>query len=97
MHSPWTAPLARVVDSPMAMDYARLLDDLQTESAVLDARLGGLTRAHWSLDTPAAGWTIADQVSHLAFFDDAATLSGVDPDRFRIEADGLIATGRDFA
>ena len=81
----------------MAIDYPGLLEDLEVESAVLDARLAGLTHVRWDLQTPAAEWTIADQVSHLAFFDDAATLSGVDPDRFRIEADGLIATGVDFA
>jgi uncharacterized protein (TIGR03084 family) len=81
----------------MAIDYSGLLEDLEAESAVLDARLAGLTQGQWVLDTPAEGWTIADQVSHLAFFDDAATLSGVDPDRFRIEADELMATGVDFA
>jgi uncharacterized protein (TIGR03084 family) len=81
----------------MAIDFRGLLEDLGAETAVLDAMLAGLTRSRWQLDTPAENWTIADQVSHLAFFDDAATLSGVDPDRFRIESDELMATGVDFA
>ena len=81
----------------MAIDFPELLEDLKAESAVLDARLNGLSPAQWSLDTPAEGWRIADQVSHLAYFDDAASLSSVDPDRFRIEADELMATGHDFA
>ena len=35
--------------------------------------------------TPAEGWTVADQVSHLAYFDDVAVQSATDPDAFRAE------------
>jgi uncharacterized protein (TIGR03084 family) len=81
----------------MAIDFPGLLEDLAAESAELDARLVGLTPEQWNLDTPAQGWTIADQVSHLAYFDDAATLSSADADRFRADADELMALGVDFA
>ena len=73
----------------MAIDLPELLEDLEAESAELDVRLDGLTPEQWNLDTPAPGWTIADQVSHLAYFDDAAALSSADADRFRTDADDL--------
>jgi uncharacterized protein (TIGR03084 family) len=65
-----------------------LADDLAAESAELRAMLAGLDAAGWRRDTPAEGWTIADQVSHLAYFDDAAVRSAVEPDAFRAELEG---------
>jgi uncharacterized protein (TIGR03084 family) len=56
-----------------------------------------LAEKDWARDTPAAGWTIRDQISHLAFFDEAATLSATDPERFRVEAGQLITDGPDAA
>ena len=81
----------------MAIDLPELLEDLEAESAELDVRLDGLTPEQWNLDTPAPGWTIADQVSHLAYFDDAAALSSADADRFRTDADDLMGMDVDFA
>jgi uncharacterized protein (TIGR03084 family) len=63
-----------------------LLDDLLAETDVLTAMLAPLDDAGWDRPTPAAGWAIRDQVSHLAWFDDAATLAATDADRFRAEA-----------
>jgi uncharacterized protein (TIGR03084 family) len=63
-----------------------LLDDLIAETDVLTAMLAPLDDAGWDRPTPAAGWAIRDQVSHLAWFDDAATLAATDPGRFRAEA-----------
>lgn len=80
----------------MAADLTALVDDLVDESAVLQKILMPLTSGQWRQATPAEGWTIADQVSHLAFFDEATLLSLVDPDRFRTEAEELIAGGMDF-
>jgi uncharacterized protein (TIGR03084 family) len=81
----------------MAIDFPGLLKDLGAESAEFDERLARLTPERWTLDTPAPGWTVADQVSHLAYFDDATALSSTDSDRFRIEADELMAMDIDFA
>jgi uncharacterized protein (TIGR03084 family) len=70
-----------------------LADDLAAESAELRALLVVLDEPGWRRATPAEGWTIADQVSHLAHFDDVAVQSAVDPEAFRamlrqIEAGG---------
>ncbi|QEN15376.1 TIGR03084 family metal-binding protein [Mycolicibacterium sp. ELW1] len=80
----------------MGLDYPALLDDLREESDQLTTHLRDLTERHWDLPTPAAGWTIRDQVSHLAFFDDTARMAMSDPDRFRAEANRLMAGGMDF-
>jgi uncharacterized protein (TIGR03084 family) len=80
----------------MATDLRSLLDDLTAESAALDAILGPLQPRQWRLPTPAAGWSIADQVSHLAYFDETTLLSVVDPERFRRDAEALVAAGDDF-
>jgi uncharacterized protein (TIGR03084 family) len=68
-----------------------LLDDLLAETDVLTAMLGPLDDAGFDRPTPAAGWAIRDQLSHLAWFDDAAALAATDPDRFRAEAATLPA------
>jgi uncharacterized protein (TIGR03084 family) len=80
----------------MPADLGPLLDDLAAESAVVDALLAPLTPADWARPTPAAGWTIADQVSHLAYFDDVTLVSITKPDRFRREAEALAADGDDY-
>jgi uncharacterized protein (TIGR03084 family) len=83
----------------MPVSMADLADDLTAESAVLRELLAGLDEPGWRQDTPAAGWTIADQVSHLAHFDEAAVSSATEPDAFteqqaRIEAEGGIDPDR---
>ncbi|MTE16732.1 TIGR03084 family metal-binding protein [Nocardia aurantiaca] len=80
----------------MAFDISGLCDDLRVESAGLIAVLEGLSPDQWRLDTPAVGWTIADQISHLAYFDDAAALALTSPERFRAAAAALVARGDDF-
>ena len=80
----------------MPVDMAALLADLQAESAALDAILAPLRPEQYLLPTPAAGWCVADQVSHLAFFDEAALLAAVDPGQFRVEAAEMIALGPGF-
>ena len=46
--------------------------------------------------TPAPGWSIHDQVTHLAYFDETAALAATDPDRFRAEAAELMLLGGTF-
>jgi uncharacterized protein (TIGR03084 family) len=75
---------------------AALLADLVAESSALREILDPLPPPRWRLPTPAANWSIADQVSHLAFFDEAALASMTDPERFRRDAAALAAVGDDF-
>lgn len=80
----------------MGLDYPGLLADLRHESDELVSCLSGLSAEQWRLPTPATGWSIQDQISHLAFFDDTARLALNDPERFRREANALIMGGMDF-
>ena len=80
----------------MAVDLAGLVADLAAETADLDALLAAVPAPGWRTPTPADGWTIADQVSHLAFFDAAATLAATDAERFRAERAELTALGEDY-
>lgn len=80
----------------MGLDYGALLADLRQESDQLTRCLATLSPQQWDQATPAAGWSVRDQVSHLAFFDDATRLSLTEPQKFRSTADRLIAGGMDF-
>ena len=80
----------------MALDFAKLLADLRHESDGLLACLDGLRTDQWEKRTPAQGWAIRDQVSHLAYFDDVAYLAITDAAGFQLVADGLVSNGTDF-
>ena len=73
-----------------------LVDDLTAESTALRQVLAGLPAADWARPTPADGWTVTDEVTHLAYFDDVTRLSVTDPERFTSEAGLLAADGDDF-
>jgi uncharacterized protein (TIGR03084 family) len=84
----------------MPVSMSGLADDLAEESAVLRALLVPLDEAGWRRDTPAAGWSVLDQVTHLAWFDEAAVRSAVSPEAFAAEQadpdpDGVAAAHRD--
>ena len=83
--------------SLVAADLGVLVDDLVAETAVLDGTLDGLRPEQWSLATPAAGWSVGDHVSHLAYFDGTTLQSLLDPEQFRLDAAALRAGGDDFS
>jgi uncharacterized protein (TIGR03084 family) len=63
------------------MDLDALLDDLDRESGSLDDLVA--TRLDdWARPTPAAGWSVAHQIGHLAWTDDAAVLAAARPEAF---------------
>src|SRR5699024_8708889 len=49
-----------------------VLDDLAAESQQLDRWVGDLPEERWRVPTPAPGWTIAHQIGHLAWTDEAS-------------------------
>jgi uncharacterized protein (TIGR03084 family) len=55
--------------------------------------VAGLTEGQWDTPTPAPGWTVRDQVSHLWFFDQRALMALTDPEAFAADARSLMAAG----
>lgn len=74
------------------MQLDEVLADLWAESAELDLLVGGLAADGWATPTPAKGWTIAHQIAHLAWTDEAAHLAASDPEEFTAML--KLATGR---
>jgi uncharacterized protein (TIGR03084 family) len=72
-------------------DMASICADLGAEHADLDALVAGLDDSAWDTQTPAEGWTIRDQISHLTYFDERALLAATDPDAFRAWRDSSVA------
>jgi uncharacterized protein (TIGR03084 family) len=77
----------------MPADIAALLADLDAESAALREILDPLRDSDWQLATPAPGWSIGDQVAHLAYFDEAAVSAATRPDEFAAIRAGLTDGG----
>ena len=69
----------------MPVDMTALAADLAAESAVTRALVAGLDEAGWHTPTQAAGWDIADQISHLAYFDEVTVRSALYPAQFEAE------------
>lgn len=70
-----------------------LVADLADEVASLAQVVGPLGDEELRLPTPADGWTVADQLGHLAAFDDHGARAVTDPDGFRAEVAELQAAG----
>jgi uncharacterized protein (TIGR03084 family) len=68
---------------------AHVLRDLIAEQEALDDVVASLSPDAWALPTASPGWTIADQIGHLAFFDATATLAITDHLQFATHADRL--------
>jgi uncharacterized protein (TIGR03084 family) len=72
--------------------------DLAAEHEDLDRLVAALAGGDLDRQTPAPGWSVRDQVTHLAFFDQQATLAMTDPEafaetvrRFVADADAVMA------
>src|SRR6516162_7625053 len=74
---------------------AALAGDVAAETAVTRGLVASLSETGWHTPTPASGWDIADQVGHLAYFDQVAVLAAVDAEEFRAELAAVQATGLD--
>lgn len=72
-----------------------LLSDLAAEHASLDAVVAAMEPDAWDLMTPAVPWTIRDQISHLAFFDEMASVSALSPEAFMTSINSMAEEGLD--
>jgi uncharacterized protein (TIGR03084 family) len=63
-------------------DLAGIAADLALEHGDLDRTVAGIDEKGWLSATPAEGWDVRDQIGHLAFFDEQATLAVSDPSTF---------------
>ncbi|MGK2928868.1 MAG: TIGR03084 family metal-binding protein [Acidimicrobiales bacterium] len=73
------------------MTVAEIAADLRAEQQALDEIVAPLTDAQWTMPTPSPGWTVADQIAHLTYFDDTATSAVTDPERFAADTAELLA------
>jgi len=71
-------------------DVAALGRDALAEHDDLRSILFGVPESDWDRPTPAAGWTIRHQLSHVIFFDAAARQSIAEPDVFRANRDQAV-------
>jgi uncharacterized protein (TIGR03084 family) len=65
--------------------------DLRAEQEALDAVVAALSPEQWQLQTPSEGWTVADQIGHLTYFDGTAAVAITDAESFRATVDALMA------
>jgi uncharacterized protein (TIGR03084 family) len=74
-------------------DVRQLVEDLGAEQEVLDGLVAELPEDRWATPTPSPGWTVADQVGHLTYFDGTAALAIADPEAFAASLRELLAQG----
>lgn len=72
-------------------DLDALRADLNAEHRALDEIVARLDPARWDLRTPSEPWSVRDQISHLAFFDEQATTAVARPDEFAASLQAIAA------
>src|ERR1035437_7709337 len=77
-------------------EFSELLDDHEAEHRDLLRLVKPLAgdAPEWDRMTPAEGWAVRDQISHLAYFDAAAHLAISEPQKFALMAEAfMVQTG----
>lgn len=64
------------------MNVSTVRADLLAEQEALDNIVSQLADEQWALPTPSPRWTVAHQIAHLAYFDNAASIAINDPEGF---------------
>ena len=77
----------------MSQTHMTLIDDLEAEVAALDAVLADRDDVAWMTQTPAPGWSVADQVIHLIIFDERCKWGISDPERFAEDLELIRSSG----
>lgn len=70
-----------------------ICDDLAAEHEALDAVVRDLPEGGWDTPTPAEGWCVRDQISHLWFFDQRAVMAATDAEAFAEDTHRLLQAG----
>jgi uncharacterized protein (TIGR03084 family) len=68
-----------------------VLGDLAEECAALEAIVAPLDESGWRTPTPAAGWDVATQISHLAWTDGVAVAAATDKEQWDAVVTAAIA------
>lgn len=63
----------------------KICKDLNDEGQSLDNIVSGLSDEQWSRETLCSGWTVKDEIAHIAYFDMFARLSATDREAFEKE------------
>ncbi|MGY1984514.1 maleylpyruvate isomerase N-terminal domain-containing protein, partial [Nocardia gipuzkoensis] len=72
-----------------------VLADLEVEGEQLESLATRLSDQQWHMPTPAEGWTIAHQIAHLAWTDEAAVMAATNQQSWNelvLRADGDLST-----
>ncbi|WP_328615050.1 TIGR03084 family metal-binding protein [Amycolatopsis sp. NBC_00355] len=77
-------------------DLGVILGDLDAESQALDDVVADLPASDWARETPAAGWTIAHQIAHLAWTDEKALIAAAHPEDWQAEVESLLTAGEHY-
>ncbi|RSM46626.1 TIGR03084 family protein [Amycolatopsis balhimycina DSM 5908] len=74
-------------------DLGVILGDLDAETRTIDDVVADLPASGWARETPAAGWTIAHQIAHLAWTDRKALIAAAHPEDWQAEIEELLKAG----
>ena len=88
---------AHVSGTPWEMDVRDVLADLVAEQQSLDDIMVSLPPDQWGLPTPSPGWSVADQIGHLTYYDGTAALAIVEPVAFGDEMTRLFGNAEQSA
>ena len=75
-------------------DAREVATDLRAEQDALEEVVTHLSEEQWRIATPSPGWSVADQIGHLTYFDGTAATALTDPEEFKASVERLIAAGK---
>ena len=76
------AELSSAGGSSKGPKMKEICTDLAKEYEELDTIVAALDESGWYVMTPAEGWTVKDQIRHLAYYDERAKLAVTEPEAF---------------
>src|SRR2546430_17247606 len=77
-------------------DLGVILGDLDAETRTIDDVVADLPAPDWARATPAAGWTVAHQIAHLAWTDRKALIAAAHPEDWQAEGESILRIGENY-